>query len=744
MYNSQARIRHEVVQYYLANDVSLRKTASMFNITYRTVFKWVKSYKEKGEEGLISTYKRPWNRTNPALEEKIVVMKENDPRLTVRQAKKNLEREGLGVSIKGIWGIWRRHGYAGFSEEHMPNDFTDCSWTREATSKYRRAENLFAHGFTAESAEMLNSITALPKNELILQIPDSLLSIRRQVEKTGLLFGKIPVHSYLKKSRVLYKECLGRNLLYSTLIVGLAETMALSWDGGPLEMMKKVQELRSIFKKSSSYFSYSLFAPRLSLLFSESIAYAKLMKIKEASRIAAICRRLLKRKKKAAPRFLRDIGQLYMQLGDYREAEYWYSKSLGKLGGDEKKITKSLLADIFVSRGEYKKALKIRKSEQLDYWGSHSERLRIQSVWSLVRGMPHKAILLATEALSSLRQEGIRLNIFGCYFTIASAYCSLGEEMKAKRMLYGILPFFAESRLEDVKTIIEILLCHKSPSTNSQLLCEQTLPIVRVAALLRNGQYVRAMKYAEKKGIQSFFQRCVFFFPGSIISLIERGKPIGLPRAMLNLPVFRKEIPVYSVKFLGDLIVHRNQKHLRVKLTPKETAFLIYLANSKRRCISLDKVQENFWPCSENPSRNRTLLLATIRKAINLPSHLLHVRYKKLHSDCYFITDYDEYVEHIAQAKALLRAGEWQYARNEYLAAFSLFRGEPFRKMYDNYSEDMRHMILGQLEEAAKKFAESCEANGELRESLAILRKIAQIVPYSDKIKNHIDNSRIL
>ncbi|MBE0432799.1 transposase [candidate division WOR-3 bacterium] len=736
MNNSSPHLRFSVVQYYLANDISFRKAARKFHVGYRTIYRWVKLYKEHGEEGLGAMYRRPWNRTRGELEEKLVLMKENDPVLTVRQARANLEKRGVRISIKGIWAVWKRYGYAGFSQENMPTDLTDCSWTKESTVKFAHAKRAFDLGETERTAEVLNSIPALPRNELILKIPDPMLSTRRRVEKMGALFGKIPVHVYLERSRMLYEECRNQNLNYLALMAGLVETMALSWHGGPSKMIEKTEELKRVLAINGEHLSYSLFAPRFSLLISEGIANAKLMKIREASNIARACRKVLKRKRNIAPRFMRDVGQLYAQLGDFREAEYWYLRSLNRLGEDGEKLTKSLLADILVAKGEYAEALRIRKAEQLNYWGSLPERLRVQSAWALVRGMPHEAISLATEALASLKQEGVRLNMFGCYFTLASAYCGLGERTKARQMLSGILPFFVKNRLEDVRSIIEILLCQVPSIGRMTRSCEPPLPNITVALLLHNGQYAKALRYAERKGTLSFFHRCVLFFPDLITDLLEKGEPTGLPRTMLNLPVFRKEIPVYSVKFLGDLVVYRNQRHLDVKLKPKETAFLIHLARSKGKCIALDRIHKNFWPRSENPARNRTLLLATLRKTLNLPSHLLHVRYETLHSECYFMTDYDEYLEHLAQAKALRRAGEWDFARGAYLTAFSLFRGAPFEKMYDDWSGDMRYKILGQLEKDVKEAAEACFEHDDRAHGIEILQKAADIIPDSDEIKN--------
>lgn len=775
MNNRQPKIRLKIVRYYLKNGISLRNTALRFHIAYRTIFTWVKLYKEQGEERLLSTYKRPWNRTERALEEKIALMKENEPGLTVRKAKENLEKKGIRISIKGIWGIWKRYGYAGFNKKNMGNDLTGCSWTKEATKKFGRAKELFNLGAINKSAEILNSIPALPENELLVQIPDSLLNVRRRIEKMESLFGKIPVCSYLKKLRILYEECRKRNLYYLSLKLGIWEVMALSWSGEPMQQLKRTEELKDIIRKRGEHFSYLLFAPRFSLLISEGIVSVALLKTKEASDIARTCRTLLKKRKRVFPYFMRDLGQLYTMLEDFREAEYWYLRSLDKLDGDGAKIAKYLLADVFVTKGEYKKAIHILKNEKLDIWGCYPKMLFTQSIRSLVNGMPHKAISLAAEALSVSKKQEVLSILPTLYLNIASAYCSLGEKIKAKSILKRALPFLVKNRQKRMETIFEILLSQTLKDESPIVSNEDLLPTVKLALLLKNGDYSKAFKYAEKKCVLCWFHRYIFFFPEIITDLLEKGKPTGLPRAMLNLPVFRKEIPVYSVKFLGDLIVHKNQKYLRVhpvrkktqvassdiissegsislasrvrprssngvKLTPKDTAFLIHLAISKNRHISLDRIYKNFWPDSKNPSRNLAHLLVRIRKALNLPSHFLHIKENTLLFDCYFITDYGEYGEHLAQAKALLRADQWEFAKAEYLQAFSLFRGEPFRKIYDDWSEDMRCIILNQLESAALDFTKFCFAHSDGRDTRKVLQKISKMMPYSDEIKQLLSN----
>jgi transposase len=741
--DNKRTLRLEVAQYYLNNRTSFRLTALKYGIAYCTVFRWVKLYNEQGEERLLSTYKRPWNRANSDLEKKIVLMKEHEPNLTVRKAKDRLEKQNIRISIKGIWGIWKRYGYAGFSREDMSGHFTDCVWTKEAQQKYELAKRMFDHGSVDRAGEILNSIPALPENELLHQIPDSLLNIRRQIEKMEILFGKMPVGSYLKRLRILSEKCKRQNLYYSALIVGLVETVALSWSGDSLKMLKRAGELENMLKKNEDCYSYLLFTPRFTLLLSEGIAHARIFQIKEASQIASTCRMMLRRRKYISPPFFRYLGQLYVHLRNYREAEYWYSKSIEKLSGDNKKRTISLLADIFVKKGEYKKAVDIWKDLHIDYWGNQAQRLRIQAIWSLIRGMPDKAISLAVEALALLKKEELKIDMFGCYLIIASAYCSLDEKTRARRTLEKIVPFLIKNRLEEWKTIIEILVSQTLHDKDSMSLYEQYLPTIKLALMLGKGQYTRALNYAEKRGIIDFLHQYIFFFPEAITPLLEKGKSTSLPGTMLKLPVFRKEIPVYAVKFLGNLVIHKNQQYLRVNLTPKDTAFLIYLchkAMEPKKSLDLDKVYTNFWPGSKSPARNLAHLLVRIRKELRIPSHLLAITRERgsaalVNLGIHFTTDYNEFKQSLALAKALERGDEWGFAEKEYLRAFKLFRGEPFKKMYDDWSDDKRLEILFSYESEVISFAHELVKRGRREEADRLLRKAKGIIPDSDEIE---------
>lgn len=122
----------------------------------------------------------------------------------------------------------------------------------------------------------------------------------------------------------------------------------------------------------------------------------------------------------------------------------------------------------------------------------------------------------------------------------------------------------------------------------------------------------------------------------------------------------------------------------------------------------------------------------------------------------YFVTNYQEFEQTLFQAKALELAGEWGFAKKEYLRAFNLFRGEPFKKMYDPWSEHMRRVILNKLESEAIHFAKSClEHDNEIRQkkrrtpsakccggnmadAKKVLEKVLKIIPQSEEIRKMV------
>ncbi len=747
-----------IVEYYFKNG-SLRKTAKEFNIHYQTLFKWVKLYREiqksdtKKEiikEKLLTGYRRPWNRTEREIEEKVALLKERNPCLTVRKAKEILEKEGIRLSLKGIWNIWKRYGY---TESRKKNFLKGSSleyheWTREMKVKYRNARRVFKAGNLKKAAEILNSLPLLPQNDLILKIPDKYLNLRRRKEKLISLFRKIPMSSYAEMVEFLYKELIRKDLIYSAVEIGIVEAMSFLWLYEPVKALGKINELQRVSVKNRRDFSSLPCEFRFFFHIVKSLAYLSLLKVKKAYRNASICGTILRNRKNPSLYYLRELAALYMVIGDFKKAEYWFFRVAENLSEKmRKKWIYPWLSQIYFMKGEYKKAIQLMLKSETNDWIRKPWLLHARSVLSLVNGIPGRAITLSEKCISLSRKEALNIGIFNSAFTTACAYHSMGEHERGNKIITELLPFLSKKGLFKEKAIFEILLGKKPGHTESFI-----IPAVKLALLLKSGKYYQALQYAEKKGIGDYFYRYILFFPWLVKDLLVKGKNTGLPKSYLRLPVFNSEAPVYDIRFLGKLIIYRSKtkdsdrevsakERLRIKLTPREKAFLIHIAlkiPEPGRTISLEKIFHNFWRYSGNPERNLSHLLTKIRKNLKIPSHLLEISRRGgmavlRNNGIYFLTDYLEFREKITRARTFLRAGEWEFARREFLNAFRLIRGEPFKKMYDRWSEDTRLGIIFEIEKEMLNFIDECIKRKEIKVAGKIVKKGRKVFKYSDK-----------
>ncbi|MEO0284842.1 MAG: helix-turn-helix domain-containing protein [candidate division WOR-3 bacterium] len=737
----------KVIEHYL-NNGSLRKTAKNFNIHYNTLWKWVKIYKNQGfkeqgkfDERIFYGYRRPWNRIKRDLEEKIVLLKERDPALTLKKAKEILEKENIKISIKGIWGVWKRYGYAGFKKEKISNNFVEyVSWTKEAEVKFSLARTFFIKRELKKAGEILNSIPVLPKNEILKEIPDEFLNLKRKIEKILSLFGKVQVGSYIKRIKKLYKECLKRNLNYSALIIGLTEVGVLEWIGKASEGLKRIKELERILKRKKEYNSYLLFNLKFTLLIEKGILNAYLGRIYYARRYANLCKKILERKKISSSYLMLDIATLYTHIGDYRKAEYFFIKSIDGLDEENRKWVNYNLALILFLKGEYKKAKEISKNAYFGDWAQKSFRDLFYSLFYILKGELIRAIYLCNKAIKNFKKEELVLGMFYSYLTISACYSALGEMKKSKELLKRILFFCKNKGLKKHQNIINILL-----GKNKNILKlkkSNLLSSIYILVLLKKKKFIKAFSFAKKKGILGFFYQFIFFFPESIERMIKKGF-IKFSKKILDLPVLNKENPVYEIKFLGKLKIYRrekgkNKRFLKINLSNRESAFIIHLAlriNEPGKSIPLQFIYNNFFNRTKNPQKNFRRLLKNIKEKLKIRGSLIEInrRDKTLKNNgVYFITDYQEFMQALTAANTFLQAGEWKYAKREYLTAFDLFRGKPFEKMYDNLSEDMRTRIILRFESEIKNFIKAAKIYGDTKALLKI----------HGKIKTLIDNSQ--
>ncbi|HIE06353.1 MAG TPA: hypothetical protein EYP58_06080, partial [bacterium (Candidatus Stahlbacteria)] len=460
MVNIPPQQRLKIVKQYLNRGLSLREAARHLNINYVTLFKWVKLYREKGELGILNTYRRPWNRASIDLESKVVQLKEHCPALTVRSAKKILEHEGMRISIKGIWGIWKRYGYCGFRKRSIHIDFTDyIPWSKEAKDAFETVKAIFDSKSPKIAARILNSVPALPNNDIIAKIPDRLLNSKRRVEKIPRLFGQIALPSFLRKARRIYKLLCSEDLNYSALRVGLTIIVGLEWKVDPGEHLRMIRKLKDIITKNSSpRGSYLLSIPKFIILSSECMAYARLQRMRKADITIKNCKKMLIKRKDLSPHILVDMGITYSNLQDFRLAERFLLMAMDRVDETTKKRIRCELANIYLGKGNLRMAKRILKEGGFYAWGKSSFIKLFYAKLSLMEGCPQKTLSFTTDSLSLSREESLNQCIFSALFTASSAWSALGYFEKSNEILKNISLFLRNKNLREHKNIVEIIL----------------------------------------------------------------------------------------------------------------------------------------------------------------------------------------------------------------------------------------------------------------------------------------------
>ncbi len=721
----KTELRIRAVQTYIRNGESLRKTSEKLNIPHMTLWRWVKWYREGGKENLErkKSYRRPWNRPSRNIELKVALLKERNPALTLKKSQQALHHKGINMSLKGIWGIWKRYALTGRPKNSPYSPFGAV--TPEIKDALNRMNNMLKQGMLEKASKIVNPLPSFPNDKILEDIPEELLTARRQLERAFLRFGNIPFSEYHKKVKKIRKKLEKKGLFYSSIFAALGESVALNWMMSP----KKELEVINILKQRTN----KIQSPSIRHLLSmhEGTIYSDILDGEKAKARIRTSIRLLRYLPYAF--YFDSTGSLLGSITDYKKASVYFRKALEmERENIHRRLLLTKLSFTSAMAGRYRKSTKFLKDAEMEMEGTHSLFAIIRAHCALGQGNISKASYYIKIALEESEKRQLRNHLHAASLGLAEIRATLGEEKEAKAILRKYIPLFKKYGMKR-ETLIRNALLEKNLIHKEHI---KGFPIFKLLSLLQNnptaGRYNKLLKFAKEKELLGFLHRIIVFFPEPIRALLEKGKDTGLPRAILNLPVFRKDIPVYSVKFLGHLIIYKNQKYLSATFTPKETSFLIFLSSSESKNISLEKIYRNFWPNSKNPSRNLAHLLVRIRKTLRLPSHYLYVKEKKLFFECYFMTDYGEYAEHLAQAKALLRAGEWRFAKREFMKSLCLFRGEPFKRMYDDWSDDKRLEVLFSYEKEVKAFADELIKRNRKDEAEKLLKRAERIVPEID------------
>ncbi len=736
----------EAVRSYLKGGQSLRKIAGDFGVPYVTLWFWAKRYREGGIDNL-KRHKVQKMRISRAIELKVMYLKEQNPSLSINTARHLLRKQGIVMSQRGIWQIWRRYRITRWAFQQPTNPF--CETTPESDRVISQTKHALQRGDMRTAANLLNRLPSMPDDPVIKQIPETYLSPRRRFDRLLLRLEDISAREFQHKMGQMARLLESRGFMYSSISASFWELFALDWLGRPDE---KIPVLNQLSKKMQGIKSTALW-----FLFyrEQATAHCHLLNMDKALHYTRKCRRLMY----ALPslHYHEGFGALLTMLGKYKEASIYYKMLLAN-EKDKDTAARFALRTTHIGysiAGEYHKATKmlVRAETSKDKPLLSTAYYLNKAYIALGYGNLHAASNYFRTALQKASRIEFNNLIYATSVGLAGVAMALNRRSEARKYLKKYLPLMKKHRsLRDALILRQLLASEEIIPVELH-----QMPYLRLLYLIVHAQqtmkitdYRKAFSFAQRHRLLGLLHRFIVFFPAAVVHVLEKGKKTGLPQAILEFPVFNLNIPVFHIKFLGSIVVSRNQQYVRIKPSPKQRAFLIHLAlraGAPGRFILLNDLYRNFWRQSRRPGDRLSHLLTHLKKQLRIPSHLLTVssalREPRLFNrGLYLTTDYDEFETLLTQAHSLERAGEWQFAQADYVKAFSLLRGAPFAKIYDSWSERMRNAVINRAEGEMIHFAKGCLEHNNKERARKILDKLASLIPHSQGRKSMLEEAR--
>ncbi len=696
----------EAVKKYLATEMSLRKTAKEFGIPYKSLWWWVKRYREGGIENLKKKRVR-WKRLSSPIELKAMFLKEQNPSLTIKNAQQLLKKQEINMSSSGIWRIWKRYGLAKRTTNNQLGSLCDTS--PESESAIVQAENCIRKGNLRSAAKIINALPCMPSHPIIKEIPEKFLSARRRLDRLDVEKPVIPVSECLRRARRIGRMLEKEGYIYSSISANFIEAYALGWLERPREKLillkhlaKKIKRLR----KTAIWFEYYFYL---------ASTYCNILRIHEALDTIKKCRSIVHR----LPSYYHEpFGDLLTFFGKHKEASFHYKKAL--VHEKSKEIISRLALKVALighgMAGDYEGAKKmIAKTQIVNITGIAVSYYLAKAYIFYGQGNLAEASNFYRESLRQASKEELYNRIYATSTGLASVSMALNKKAEATMYLTKYLSLLKKRGLSREALLVRQAIGSCEPIAEELLY----MPPLRLLNLLvlanrtgKTGDYRKAFNFAQRQRLLGIFHRWIVFFPRPILNLLDKGKKTGLPETILKFPIFNQNKLVYHIKFLGDIVIFKDQHYMRTKMSPQEKAFLIHLglrAGAPGKFILLRDIYQNFWKKSARPSDRLLHLLTRVKKKLRIPGYLLSIssaygELRLINRGIYITTDYDDFETLTTQAKSLERANEWHFAKRDYLRTFTLIRDVPFKKMYDDWSESMRRVILNKLENEAINF----------------------------------------
>ena len=625
---------------------NLSKVAKRYNLHPFILSRYLKRFEGKPEKLFVKL----WNRLEPEIEEKVMMLKENKPDLTLSQAKMMLKDMGIDISIKGIYSIWQRYGLVRRPVDdpfsHFGPQTLETKRVLEYVQYWLKRDNSTARLKTI--AQLLNKLPSYPigYDEVLKEIPERFLSLRRRLDKLYVQFLRIPTPIFYRKIHRLRLAMEKSGLYYSSIIAGLLEILALQWMHTP----EKEIELNALLRKRMG----NLRDPTLNYILTslEATARIELLQMEETKILVYKTSRLLRRLPYSA--FYESFGSLMSFLGDYNKALKFHKMALETVKDHdaENRLKFKIGLNLTIS-GNHQEALGSLKNTAIDYRDKYYETYALtNALANLGLGRIEQALEWLKKTLEKSEREQFRNTIFTAVSSFSAIAKAMGQTSEAQKLIKDYLPLIKRYKLKREAEIMENLL---NPEI-LKIVCKhpsiQIIYLLKIARKsLKISDYEKVLRFAKRYGLAGYLHRCLIFIPEPVIHLLNRGKNPKLPKVFLKLPLFNPETPVYKLKFLGRPVIYKNRKYLKFKLKPQEIAFFIHLglrASEPDRSIPVDEIYTNFFPRVRDAQSRLAHLLVNLKNQLMLPRNLLIIQSLSgikvlLNNGFYISTDYSEF-----------------------------------------------------------------------------------------------------
>lgn len=693
-YKYSPEFKLKVIEEYINNkEETLLSISQKFGIHYQTVYKWVYKYKKEGRKGFFINYITPWNKICKEKEREIVMLKERYPNLSVRRAQHLLLQKGKKISLKAIWRVWKRHGMGkrSFKDPFLPPLDED----KETQEKLNYVKYLLRIGNVEKSLEIINSLPSLPLDPFLLKLPINRLSPQKQLNLFPLFFTKLPPLIALKKIKEIRKKLKKQKLFYSLLIADLFY----------INLERKLSKIENVIKRIKKILpQISDSSIKFLILSTESILKANAMKIKECRKNLRECKRLAVQHPSAYS--LTTIALIHISLDEFTTALTWLRKALHYAEKDrEKKAIMLLIAFCYAQMGIIKKSKIFLKEINCKNLSSFNFLIYLYTL-SLIKfqeGQLFKSVDIIKKALKTSKENTLLNYIHLFTLNQACIYALLNRNKEAQETLKLNIEIFRKENPRNFY-LRKVLL-----KENHTFISSKKVPhSIRIALLLAEAEkredykkYKKAFDYAQKTGLVNFFYRIAGFFP-KITSVGIQKKELNFPAKLLRFPAFDTLRILYHVEFLKNIRIYKNGKPIKIQLFPKEFSFLIYLSFKLKQPgdkVPLEEICSIFYGNSKNPKKYFFKTLSHLRKALSIPHYILetsHIRgnHCLINKGINFTNDYEDAIFTLEYAEALLRKGEWNLSKKEFLEVLSTyFIHEPLKRMFDLFSLELRMKI---------------------------------------------------